>query len=78
MPYAYSPMDGEVRQQWRTSVTRRILAFLRNESGATAIEYAMLSVLIGIGLLTSLMLIRDQLSSMLTGASNALQTANGG
>jgi pilus assembly protein Flp/PilA len=44
----------------------RILAtkFLKDESGATAIEYALISIIVAVGIVASLTVLRDQLNSV--------------
>jgi pilus assembly protein Flp/PilA len=49
---------------WRQIMTRRIKAFVANESGATAVEYALLASLIAIVIVTSVAAIGTKLSGV--------------
>ncbi len=49
--------------------------FLKNESGATAIEYAMLAALIAMACVGTLRLISNHVSNMYTNVSNDMTNA---
>jgi pilus assembly protein Flp/PilA len=38
--------------------------FLKDESGATAIEYALITIIVAVGIIASLTVLRDQLNSV--------------
>ena len=50
--------------------------FGKDESGATAIEYALIAAIVGIGIITALNTLKTQLNTTFTTVSNALTTAN--
>ena len=51
-------------------------AFGKDESGATAIEYALIAAIVGIGIITALNSLKTQLNSTFNTVSTALTTAN--
>jgi len=50
--------------------------FGKDESGATAIEYALIAAIVGIGIIAALNSLTGQLQSTFTTVTNALGTAN--
>jgi pilus assembly protein Flp/PilA len=50
--------------------------FRRNQSGATAIEYALIAAVLGIGILAGAQGLRDQISTKMTTAGSDLAKAN--
>jgi pilus assembly protein Flp/PilA len=50
--------------------------FKKNDSGATAIEYALIAAIIAIGIILSLFSVRTQLIAALTAVATALASAN--
>jgi pilus assembly protein Flp/PilA len=50
--------------------------FGKDESGATAIEYALIAAIVGIGIITALNSLKTQLNSTFNTVSTALTTAN--
>ena len=50
--------------------------FGKDESGATAIEYALIAAIVGIGIIAALQQLRSQLQGTFTSVSTALQNAN--
>jgi len=50
--------------------------FLADESGATAIEYALIAAIVGIGIITALNSLKTQLNATFNTVSTALTTAN--
>lgn len=50
--------------------------FVRNESGATAIEYGLIAAIIGVGLIVSMQALRDNLNTTFTNVGTAVQGAN--
>jgi len=46
--------------------------FLKNEDGATAIEYGLIAALIGVAIITAVGLVGDQLDATFTSVSTAL------
>jgi len=50
--------------------------FLKNEDGATAIEYGLIAVLIGVAIITAVGLVGDSLDEVFTKISTDLSTAN--
>jgi pilus assembly protein Flp/PilA len=55
---------------------RSLQRFAQNNSGATAIEYALIAATIGIGIVAALYAIQAQLNSFFMTAANDLQSAN--
>jgi pilus assembly protein Flp/PilA len=53
-----------------------IAKFGKDESGATAIEYALIAAIVGIGIISVLQLVRTNLRDTFTTVSDALATAN--
>jgi pilus assembly protein Flp/PilA len=53
-----------------------ILAFLRDEAGATAIEYGLIAALISVVIIATITAVGTQLSATFTSVSNALSGAN--
>ncbi|MDZ4692731.1 Flp family type IVb pilin [Terricaulis sp.] len=50
--------------------------FLKNEDGATAIEYGLIAALIGVAIITAVGLVGDSLDEVFTKISTDLSTAN--
>lgn len=50
--------------------------FGKDESGATAIEYALIAAIVGIGIIAALQSLRTQLNNTFTTVSSALTNAN--
>lgn len=55
-----------------------ILNFLRDEEGATAIEYALIAGIISVGILMSLEGVRDAIEGLFEGIAEALPDTVGG
>jgi pilus assembly protein Flp/PilA len=51
---------------------RKLLAYLRNESGATAIEYGLIAAGIAIAIIASVQLVGTDLNNTFTSVSTAL------
>lgn len=49
--------------------------FVKDELGATAIEYGLIAALVGVGIIAALSNLRDGLQSTFTTVSNELQSA---
>ena len=49
--------------------------FLKDESGATAIEYGLIAALVGVALITALTAMEDDLSALFESIGNKLGTA---
>ena len=56
-------------------MTKFVTRFLKDESGATAIEYALIAAIIALAIVSSLTLIRGSLQSDLNGVATGLQSA---
>lgn len=52
--------------------------FLADERGATAIEYALLIAILGLGVISSAAAISDKIYNVLDGVGNTMETAAGG
>jgi pilus assembly protein Flp/PilA len=57
-------------------MTAALLRFVRDESGATAIEYGLIAALISVVIITSLQVVGGSLTNTFTSVSTALQGAN--
>ena len=51
-------------------------SFIRDESGATAIEYGLIAAIIAVGLIGALSSLKGNLSATFNKVSNAVNTAN--
>lgn len=56
-------------------MTNFLKAFIRDESGATAIEYALIAAVLGIGILTGAQSLKGAVDTKLTGAGTDLAAA---
>lgn len=52
--------------------------FVKDESGATAIEYGLIAALVGVGIIAALSQLRDNLNTTFDAVSNELATAQQG
>ena len=52
-----------------------ISRFLKDQSGATAIEYGLIAALIGVGIIASVKLVRGNLQATFTSVSTELKNA---
>ena len=52
-----------------------IMRFLRDESGATAIEYGLIAALISVGIITAVGLLGDALTDSFTGTADSVAAA---
>jgi pilus assembly protein Flp/PilA len=55
----------------------KIARFVKDESGATAIEYGLIAAAIGLMLIAVLPSLKSQLSTTFTSVTNGLSTFNG-
>ena len=56
----------------------KVLAFLKNESGATAIEYGLIAAGISVVIITAVQSVGGNLNATFGTIANKLQSANGG
>ena len=56
----------------------KFVAFLKDESGATAIEYGLIAAGISVVIIVAVQSVGTQLNTTFTSISTALSTANGG
>jgi pilus assembly protein Flp/PilA len=56
-------------------MTNFLKTFIRDESGATAIEYALIAAVIGIGILAGAQSLKGALNTKMTGAGTDLAAA---
>jgi pilus assembly protein Flp/PilA len=56
-------------------MTNFLKTFIRDESGATAIEYALIAAVIGIGILAGSQSLKGALNTKMTGAGTDLAAA---
>jgi pilus assembly protein Flp/PilA len=52
---------------------KNVLKFIRNESGATAIEYALIASLIAVAIITAVTTVGGKVSTVFTEVGNALK-----
>ena len=64
--------DTPISKLWRTRM-KSVRTFLRDESGATAIEYALIASLIAIVIITAVALVGTQVSTVFTEIGAALK-----
>jgi len=57
-------------------MSKFVTRFLKDESGATAIEYGLIAALIAVVLVSTLQLVGDSLQDTFTTISNSLTAAN--
>jgi pilus assembly protein Flp/PilA len=57
-------------------MTSLVTRFIKNESGATAIEYGLIAGFISVAIIAALTLMRPQLQGIFTDIATALTTAN--
>ena len=50
--------------------------FVKDESGATAIEYALIAAIVGIGIIATLQLLREELQTTFNTVESELANAN--
>ncbi|KAB0265757.1 Flp family type IVb pilin [Microvirga brassicacearum] len=55
-----------------------VTRFVKDESGATAIEYGLIAGFVSVAIIAALTLIRPQLQGVFGDIATALTTANGG
>lgn len=55
---------------------RKLFKIIRDNSGATAIEYGLIAALISVAAMTALQGLGDELNSTFNSVSTSLQTAN--
>jgi pilus assembly protein Flp/PilA len=60
---------------WETTNMTIFSRFLKDESGATAIEYGLIAALVGVALITALTAMEDDLSALFESIGNKLGTA---
>ncbi len=51
-------------------------SFIRDESGATAIEYALIAAVLGVGILAAAQALKGNINDKLTGTGTTLAGAN--
>ncbi len=56
----------------------KMIAFVRNEDGATAIEYGLIAALVSVAAIGALTAMGGSLSTMFNTVSSALSSATGG
>ena len=56
----------------------KMIAFVRDEDGATAIEYGLIAALVSVAAIGALTAMGNSLSTMFNTVSSALSTASGG
>jgi pilus assembly protein Flp/PilA len=66
-------LDKSLRQNWSNIMIVKFKSFVANESGATAIEYALIASLIAIALVTILGSLGTKLSTEFSEVSSALK-----
>jgi len=63
--------------EWRTAM-KKFYSILKNEMGATAIEYGLIAALVSVAAMTALQGLGSELSTTFNTASSSLQAANAG
>jgi len=68
-------MDNQGVTQVEVSMTNLVSRFVRDESGATAIEYGLIAALISVVIIVALQLIGTNLTATFDSVGNALKPA---
>jgi pilus assembly protein Flp/PilA len=68
------PAGGGV-QTWEKTMSKLVLRFVEDDSGATAIEYALIAALIGTGIIVVLQNVRGELQNTFTKVQTELKNA---
>jgi pilus assembly protein Flp/PilA len=58
------------------TVMKMLAAFLRDESGATAIEYGLIAAIVSVGLIAALSSLKSNLADTFNTVGTAVKTAN--
>jgi pilus assembly protein Flp/PilA len=66
-------VDTQVRLERKENLMRRIQAFLSDESGVTAIEYALIASLIAVFIIVAVQLVGTQVSTVFTEVGSKLK-----
>ena len=69
-------MTGPVKKHSTNGEYHMLKRFLKNEDGATAIEYGLIAALIGVAIITAVGLVGDSLDEVFTKISTDLSAAN--
>jgi pilus assembly protein Flp/PilA len=56
----------------------KIVSFLKDESGASAAEYALILAIVGVGIVTATIGLRSAISGAISNAANCVNTASSG
>jgi pilus assembly protein Flp/PilA len=59
-------------------MTNFLSRFMKDESGATAIEYGLIAAIVGVGIIGALQSLKGQLNTTFGDVVTGLSTANGG
>jgi pilus assembly protein Flp/PilA len=63
-------------QNWESVVMKTVFTrFVKDESGATAIEYGLIAAIVGVGIIVGLTQLRDGLNGLFGTVSGKLTTA---
>ena len=65
----------QINEQCET-MNKTLKNFANDQSGATAIEYALIAAIVGIGIITALNSLKTQLNATFTQVSSDLSSAN--
>jgi pilus assembly protein Flp/PilA len=75
-------MRGEISKNvcnpTRLRSTNTLAVFLTNESGATAIEYALIGSIVGLGIITGVSQVGTSINNFFMGSGSWFTTAEGG
>jgi pilus assembly protein Flp/PilA len=56
----------------------KLIAFLKEENGASAAEYALILAIVGVGIVTATIGLRGAISGAISNAANCVNTASSG
>jgi pilus assembly protein Flp/PilA len=56
----------------------KLVSFLREESGASAAEYALILAIVGVGIVTATVTLRNAISGAISNAANCVSNASTG
>jgi pilus assembly protein Flp/PilA len=67
-----APTNNVSKCVWESVAMKMIVAFFADESGATAVEYALIAAVIGLGVVVGLGAIRDGLNDHFNNVADGL------
>jgi pilus assembly protein Flp/PilA len=69
-------MEDHFAVNWERIAMTMFSRFMKDESGATAIEYGLIAAIVGVGIILGLQSVRTELQGTLTKVENELKNAS--